>query len=61
MSTVAHRYADATLDRLWDGFTYLVMRGGRQPLRTRIARRLAPGPAATAVVSAPPQATRVGA
>jgi hypothetical protein len=40
MTTVAHRYADAALDRLWDGFTYLVMNGGREPMRTRVARHL---------------------
>jgi hypothetical protein len=45
MSTMAHRYADAAMDRLWDGFTYLVMNGGREPLRTRIARHLTGGQA----------------
>jgi hypothetical protein len=40
MTAMAHRYADAALDRLWDGFTYLVMNGGREPMRTRIVRHL---------------------
>jgi hypothetical protein len=45
MTAPAHRYADAALDRLWDGFTYLVMNGGREPMRTRIARHLTRGQA----------------
>ena len=43
MTASTHRYADAALDRLWDGFTYLVMNGGREPLRTRIVRHLPGG------------------